>query len=110
MALWVIPHVAWGVHGTVVSFQDIMATVSRPLLSGITAAAVAAGLQHFYGNLLPPLPRLVLGGSVLLGSYLGMLLYVMGQKAFYTNLLDGLRRRSSGEEPALVAVAGGPRL
>ena len=104
MTLWVVPHIAWGVHGTVISFRDILLTVSRPLLSGITAAGVALGLQQFYGNLLPPLPRLFLGGSVLLSSYLGMLLYVMGQKTFYANLLDGLRPSSAAQEKALVSA------
>src|SRR5580704_10839824 len=40
LTLWVIPLIAWCVHGTVVSFRDILLTVSRPLVSGIVAAAV----------------------------------------------------------------------
>jgi O-antigen/teichoic acid export membrane protein len=98
MTLWVLPHIAWCVHGTIVSFQDIMVAVSRPLLSGCAAVALAFGVQRLYGQLLPPLPRLVLGVTVLLGVYLGMLMYVMGQKAFYLDLLRGMRSRSPIEE------------
>jgi O-antigen/teichoic acid export membrane protein len=102
MTVWVIPHIAWGVHGTVVSFKDIMVTVSRPLLSGVTAAAAAISLQSLYGSLLSPLPRLIVGSAVLLAVYLGMLLYVMGQKAFYVNLVAGLRQRPVSEEKLAV--------
>ena len=37
MMLWVIPHIAWCVHGTAISPRDILLTVSRPLASGILA-------------------------------------------------------------------------
>ena len=97
MTLWVVPHIAWSVHGTVVSFRDIVVAVSRPLLSGFAAAAFAFGAQLLYGQWLSPLPRLVLGVTVLLGAYLGMLMYVMGQKAFYLGLLRGMRSRSAAE-------------
>ena len=104
MTLWLIPHIAWCVHGTMVSLKDIVLVVSRPLVSGIVATVFASGAQWFYGKLLSPLPRLVLGVTVLLCFYLGMLLFVMGEKAFYLNLLRGLRRRSSVEEEALASV------
>ena len=101
MALWVVPHIAWCVHGTAISFRDVVRTLSRPLVSGLVAGALAFALQFLYGQLLSPLPRLALGGTVFIGAYLGMLLYVMGQKAFYLNLLRGLKGRSSVEEKTL---------
>jgi O-antigen/teichoic acid export membrane protein len=104
MTLWVVPHIAWCVRGTGVSLRDISLTVSRPLLSGITAAAILFGLQVLWGHLLSPLPRLVLGGSILFAVYLGMLLYVMGQKSFYMNLFRGLRSRSSDVKDVLVST------
>jgi PST family polysaccharide transporter len=102
MAAWVIPHIAWCVHGTVVSFKDIVITVSRPLLSGVVAAAVTFGLVSFYGELLPALARLIVGGAVLLAVYLGMLLYAMGQKGFYMNLVAGLKPGRMNEEKVAV--------
>ncbi len=93
LTLWFIPHIAWCVHGTVVSLRDIYRTARRPLLSGLTGAAIAFGLQFFYEGRLSALPRLVLGNVVLFSVYLAMLLYVFRQKAFY---LDLLRRMKDG--------------
>ncbi len=102
MTLWAIPHIAWCVHGTVISLCDILRTASRPLVSGIVAAVLAFGVQFVCGQSLSPLPRLILGTAVLLGAYVGMLFYVMGQKAVYWDLLRGLRRSSSVKEETLV--------
>jgi len=102
LALWVIPHIVWCVHGTAISFRDVMETISRPLFSGIVAAALPLILQFSYGQMLTPLLRVIIGGTLFLGVYLGMLLYVMGQKSFYLGLLRGLRRGSSIEKDGLV--------
>jgi PST family polysaccharide transporter len=102
MTLWIIPVIVWSVHGTVISVRDIMVTVSRPLASSIVAAGFALALRLFYDQ--PPLPRLVLESVVLLSAYLGMLLYVMGQKPFYMDLLRQLIGRSSVEEKAFVSA------
>ncbi len=104
MTVWVIPHIAWCVHGTVISLRDILQAVARPLLSGLVAAALAFAVRFFYGPLASPLPRLALGGFVLLTAYLGMLLYVMGQKTFYLDLFRGLRRRPSLREKLLASA------
>ncbi len=101
LTLWVIPCSAWCVHNTVVSFWDILLAVSRPLASGIVAAALAFGFQFFYLQSLPPLPRLILGASVLLSTYVGMLFYVMGQKPVYVDLLRELRKRPSIDKNTL---------
>jgi hypothetical protein len=92
------------VRGTVVSVRDVLQTLSRPLLSGIVAGALAFGLRLYCGQLLHPLPRLALGVAFFICVYLGMLLYVMGQRAFYVELVRGLRRRSSVEESALASA------
>jgi PST family polysaccharide transporter len=93
MAAWVIPHIAWCIHGTGISARDIIRTVSRPVVSGIVAALFAVVVQFYWGQLLSPLFRLILGGSVMIVCYSVMLLYVMGQKAFYLDLLKGLKKQ-----------------
>ncbi len=103
MTLWVVPHIAWCVHGTGISLRDIFTAVRRPLVSSVVAATLAFGLQSFYGGLLTPLPRLVLASVILFGTYAGMLLYVMGQKAFYLNLVSRLGSRPVVEETTLVS-------
>jgi len=103
MTLWAIPHIAWCVRGTVVSLRDILLVASRPLVSGVVAAALAFGVQFLWGQSLSPLPRLLLGAVVLLIAYVGMLFFVMGQKAMYMGLFEGLRGApSAAEEETLV--------
>jgi O-antigen/teichoic acid export membrane protein len=104
MVLSVFPMIAAAVRGTAVSVRDVLRTVSRPLLSGMVAAGLVLGLQFWYGPFLSPLPRLVLGVALVLASYLGMLLYVMGQKLFYLDLLRGFRKPPQVEEPLVVSA------
>lgn len=92
MGLWLVPHIAWCVHGTPISGRDVVLAVSRPLFS-ILVAAMASLAVLSYGDWLPPLGRLVLGGTVLLAVYGAMLLYVMGQKGFYLDMVRALWRR-----------------
>jgi len=102
MVLWIVPHIAWGVHGTVVSLRDIAVAASGPLVSGIVAGAVTFGAQFAWGQSLHALPRLVLGLAILLSAYLGMLFYAMGQKSLYLRLFRDMLRRMPVEEENLV--------
>ncbi|HWG97208.1 MAG TPA: lipopolysaccharide biosynthesis protein [Nitrospira sp.] len=95
LTLWVVPHIAWCIHGTMISWKDLLQTVGRPFLSTMVAAAFASAAQFFYDQSLSPFPRLILGATILMVSYSWMLLVVMGQKSFYLDLLRGLRKRSS---------------
>jgi PST family polysaccharide transporter len=107
MALWAIPHIAWCVHGTPVSLRDILRTASRPMVSGIAAAVLAFGVQFFFAQSWSPLPRLILGTAILLCAYVGMLFYVMGQRAVYWDLLQGLTRSASPEDKILASASAG---
>jgi hypothetical protein len=102
MVLWIVPHIIWCVHGTVISFKDVMLAVSKPVLSAATAAAILIPFQLFVSRRLPALPQLLAGGAILVTVYLWMLLYVMGQKEFYMDLIRGLRRRPAAVEKAMV--------
>jgi O-antigen/teichoic acid export membrane protein len=101
MALWTIPHIALGVYGTGISVGDILRGLVRPLTSGVVATVLALAINLLVGTALSPLERLVLEGTILFGAYAGILLYIMGQKDFYFELLRGLRRRSV--EPSTAA-------
>ena len=104
MMVWVVPHIFWCVRGTMISVREIMQVLTRPLVSGIVAGMLAFVFKSLFGHALAPIPGLVLGGTVFSGAYLWMLLYVMGQKALYINLLRGLRHPSSGEEEILASA------
>jgi O-antigen/teichoic acid export membrane protein len=91
LTVWVIPHILWCVHGTAVSFRDIVLAVSRPLASGILAGAIAFGVRLMCGQSAPPLPRLALESSVLFATFFGVLVLAAGQKSLYLDLLRGLK-------------------
>ena len=86
-----------------VSLQDIAAVVARPLLSVAVGSVLAVAAQFLYGHSLSPIFRLMLGGGILVVAYLLMLLFVMGQKAFYLDLMRGVWPRPSAGEKGSVA-------
>jgi PST family polysaccharide transporter len=91
MTLWVIPHVLWCIHGTGISFRDILLAVRRPLTSAILAGAVAYGARFICGPFVSPVPRLILETGVLFVMFFGALLWAEEQKSLYLNLLRGLK-------------------
>jgi O-antigen/teichoic acid export membrane protein len=98
MLLWVCPAVKWAVHGTMISSADVFLAASRPLVSCIVAGAASLGVRLLITNL-SPLSRLVLENGVLFGVFAVMLLFVMGQKPLF---LDVLRASSSKSMPDVV--------
>jgi hypothetical protein len=102
MILWALPVLAWAVHGTIVSFLDILSVVARPFASVLAAAAVASGVRLFYSQAFAPLPRLIMDTSVLLITYLLIMFFVAGEKSFYLDILRGFvtRTPSEGSSPA----------
>jgi PST family polysaccharide transporter len=106
MMLWLIPGIAWAVHGTVVSFWDVLREAGRPLASILPGAALAIGLRfvHF-DHIASPLVRLIIENAVLFSTYIAMLIFAVGQKAFYLDVLRGLRRSSAAsDEQDLLSV------
>ena len=91
MTLWLVPHVVWSLHNTMISPWDLFLATCRPFLASIAAAACAFGVQFYFGDLQSPFLRLSLGGGVMVSLYLWIFLFVMGQKTFYFDLLRGLK-------------------
>jgi O-antigen/teichoic acid export membrane protein len=104
MLLWATPHIAWGVHGTVVSLRDVALAASRPLISGAVAGGLTLGYVLLWGHSLAPLLRLLSGGAVLAAVYVATLFYVMGQKSLYLNLFRDMFRRNAVKEENLVVA------
>jgi PST family polysaccharide transporter len=104
LILWLLPLIAWCVYDTVVSVRDILLTVSKPLVSSIVAAMSAFGVQYLWAQSLPHLGRLVFETTVLLIVYVGMLLYAMGQRTVYIDLIRDLRGRAPVDKNALAVV------
>lgn len=91
MTLWLVPHVIWCLHGTSISPLDLFRTVAQPLLSGLVAAGLVFAFRDYVSMLPSPLLRLFVAGSAMSLIYATMLLFVMGQKTFYFDLLRGLK-------------------
>ena len=103
MLLWVVPAIAWAVHGTDLSTGEVLMTVSRPLASGIAAGTLAFGVGLACSQW-HPLPRLVVETAVLLFTYVVTLLFASGQKSQYLDILRGLKGPLSAEEKALAST------
>jgi O-antigen/teichoic acid export membrane protein len=91
LTLWLIPHILWCVHGTVISLRDVLLTVSGPLFAGLLAGALAFGARLICGSVVSPLPRLVLETSVLFAASFGTLFFASGQRSLYLDLFRGLK-------------------
>jgi PST family polysaccharide transporter len=104
MTLWVFPFILWCVHGTPISFRDILRAVSQPLASGVLAGALAFGVVLICGQYFSPLPRLLLACSVIYVTFFGMLLFAAGQKSLYLDLLREFRKTSSVADEIAVSA------
>jgi len=102
MTLWLVPHVVWCLHGTIISPWDLLVAASRPLFSSVVAASLAFGTKIYFAELHSPFLELALGGCAMFGTYAFVLLFIMGQKTFYLNLfraLAGLNPTTQSEFP-----------
>jgi PST family polysaccharide transporter len=97
MMLWVVPHLLWCVRGTVVSFRDVARVVRGPLIAGIAGASAALVVLSVVGASWPRVARLLLECTVFGGVYLWVLLFVIGQKAFYLDVVRSINQRASKE-------------
>jgi O-antigen/teichoic acid export membrane protein len=91
MTLWVIPHILWCVHGTPVSFYDVLSTALRPLASSILAGGLAFVARCACGQSVPIWSRMVIENGVLFLTFYAILLFAVGQKSLYLDILRGLR-------------------
>jgi O-antigen/teichoic acid export membrane protein len=91
MVILIAPMLVWAIHGTSISFQDVVQTIRPPFVSAIVAAVLTFLVVRLSGSGLSPFMRLITGGGVLTASYLWMLLFVMGQKPFYQGVIRDSR-------------------
>jgi PST family polysaccharide transporter len=95
MVLWLVPHVAWALHGTPISIRDLAQVIAGPFLAGAVASACAFEACRQLGQELPAMLRLALGGATMAVVYGGILLFLVGHRALYVDVLATLRRRRS---------------
>lgn len=91
MVLWVVPHLAWAFHGTIVGLKDVSIAISRPLAAAVMAAAATHLIGSWLFGELQHWQRL-LAGSLCLGAlYAFLLLFVFGQRGLYLEIIKSLR-------------------
>ncbi|MGB6130431.1 MAG: lipopolysaccharide biosynthesis protein [Acidobacteriaceae bacterium] len=104
MTLWVFPLIAWAVHGTEISFRDVMRTAGPPLIASAAAGAVAFAVGMAFCRSFVPLLRLSIECSVLLVAFIGFLMMVAGQRTLYLGLLRGVIGSVSGRARVAASI------
>ncbi|HUJ65457.1 MAG TPA: lipopolysaccharide biosynthesis protein, partial [Acidimicrobiales bacterium] len=104
MLLLAVPVSLWAVHGTVVSWRDLLEVSGRPFVAALVGAVFCLLITPLLARVPWAVMRLVLGTGVLVVLYGWTLLYALGQKAFYLDLVKRVLGRSMAEgEPAEIA-------
>lgn len=99
MMFLTVPLTFWATHGAPVSARDVFGAARPPVVAAACATVLALPVVWFLGGQLTPLIRLSLDAGLLVGAYVLLLLYPLGQKDLYARLFDQLIR--PGAAPAL---------
>ncbi len=94
MLLLVFPLTTWAIHGTGITLGKFWRTLSAPGLAAVVAAVAGLALKYVCVGKLPVLAFLTLGSAVVILVFLTMLLFVLGQKKFYADMLDQILKRT----------------
>lgn len=97
MMIWLVPHILWCVHGTMISPRDILLATSKPLVSALLAGAVAFCVHLYIAGWSSAVLRLALESCVMAVVYYGTLLFVMGDKILYATLFQAFRGDAPSE-------------
>jgi O-antigen/teichoic acid export membrane protein len=95
MVLLFVPVVAWEIYRTGITIRDYWSAVNQPLVSGVLGGVAGWLAKLAFHGALSPLAMLICGLTLSFAVYVGTLLFVMGQKDFYADLLSHLLRRNS---------------
>jgi PST family polysaccharide transporter len=96
MVLLFVPLVAWTKHGTGITTGDYLDCIKRPLIAGALGGAAAWLFKTALHNTLAPIPLFLIGLAIFFAVYAGLLLFAMGQRAVYADLLSNIFQRKQG--------------
>jgi len=99
MLVLVAPVVQWAKRDTLITSMDMLRTAMHPLFSVVLGASAAMTVGWLMREVKPPLFRLTTVAVVLFGTYGVVLLFVLGQKHVYLDVLraSGLWRKPRAE-------------
>lgn len=95
-----VPAIAWAKHGTGITTGDYWDAIQRPLVCGVIGGAAGWLFKIGFEHALAPVLVLILGLALAFAVYAGLLLFVMGQKRVYADLIKHLfqkQQRAAGE-------------
>jgi O-antigen/teichoic acid export membrane protein len=87
MSLWCIPHVFWCLHKTAISPRHLFSGMWRPLVAVLLASIPTLIVHNHLDDVESPLLRLTTDAFVMGLSYSIILMFALGQKGFYMDLL-----------------------
>jgi hypothetical protein len=103
MTLWVGPVIARAVHGTAISFRDVLAALSRPLASSSWLVVSLSECVYSRRNVFSFAPSAFRGRRAY--RYLPRGLVVDAeQRSLYLDLFRGLKRPASVKEKGLITA------
>lgn len=94
MLILVAPIVQWSKRGTLITVHDLIRAAIPPFLATLVGSFAAFGVGIFLANF-DALLRLILVSSVLFGVHALTLIFVLGQKDNYIDMLRALRESRS---------------
>jgi O-antigen/teichoic acid export membrane protein len=97
MILLVAPMLLWALHDSMIPIRELFTVVRPQLLASVVSALVGSAVRAWCGDGFAALPRLALEAGALVISYVWILLFLTGQKAFYLDLLNELLKRRPAE-------------
>ena len=103
MMLSIVPVLLWAKHGTLITVRDIVRAATPASMAAAMGVGGTLAVRSMLDGVSPAFVRLVTESVVLFGVYLFGLMFIMGQRSVYFELLRemGLRavddRRRDGE-------------
>jgi len=94
LILMVGPIIAWAKHGTGISTADYWDCIKRPLMAGVLGGAAGWLFKVYFQGTLASIPLVLLELSISFGVYGLLLMFAMGQKDVYIDLLRQMLPRS----------------
>jgi O-antigen/teichoic acid export membrane protein len=93
MLLLFVPIVAWATHGTGITASGYWDSIKGPLISGAIGGGSGWIFHLLLRGTLTPIPLLVLEWTISFTIYALFLLFVMGQKGFYVDLVQHMLQK-----------------
>jgi PST family polysaccharide transporter len=91
MGLWLVPHVLWCLKGMAVRPRDLAIAASKPLAAALIAGAIAVLIRNQLVETDWAIVRLVISAAVMAIVHAGVLVFALGEKTAYLDVLREFR-------------------